>query len=874
MRDDAEYDDLVMTLVESAVQRPPDRRDSFIRSACGQNSQLYEDVRSRVDWEERMEGFLREPLLPARDLVDRPFEPGQLVAERFRIIRQAGQGGMGIVYEAIDTKVDRKVAIKCSRLGFRNRISPEVRAAREVSHYNICKVHELHSVDTPSGQIDFLTMEFIEGETLAARLKRSGPIPEAEARQIVFQIASGLAQAHRQDVIHGDLKPGNVILAQSHDGGLRAVITDFGLAKFGKTAGIIISSRGGTLDYMAPEILAGGRATISSDVYALGVMIHEMLCGRTPRPAESTVWELLLEPLPKPWPSIVQLATDGRPEARYPSASALAEDIDPPRAKRRLAVLTAALVAVSGVAAFSMRSRPEPPPLRLAVLPASVSGDPLPSINGVVWNAANRLAGARKGLLVFTPSDAIRQKVATPAEAASRLGATHALRTTAERHGQTIEVHAALMAMPSGRELGRLNAAYPAADPAAIAKALVGTVTGALDLKPVGSDRVAKPAYADYMQGMALLRSEFDPTKSMPFLERAAQLDPASALPLAALGEAQAIAYGQKLDRNWLVLAEATVARAASLSPDSAEALLAQGTLARQTGRHEQAVQYLTRASRLDPANVEVWTALARAYESLNRPDQALATYHKAIEVQPDHFRHLLNLFAFHFYRGEHAEAEAVIRKLIAVAPGMAGAHTNLGAVLMHEGRFAEAESEIRESLRLEDGRTGWYLLGGTCFYQRRFTDAAAHLEKLIAMGNPSSAAWHALGDTYHFLGREREARSAYQSGLALTERAVVEDPHDSAIRAQLGLFAAFLGDSARADYETAQAIKLSPEQGTVMRIAAETYEALGRRDQTLLALRGAPPATLADIARTPEFSALQTDSRFQELLSAENNRK
>src|SRR5262249_48663353 len=144
----SEYDDeLVMSLVEQALQTPPNERERRLRVLC-RNSALYEEVRDRAEWEERMGRFLLEPLiepLGERPAGADPFSPGTLVADRFRIVRRVGHGGMGVVFEAIDEKLDRRVAVKCARAGFNNRLPPEARAAREVSHYNVCKVHDLHA---------------------------------------------------------------------------------------------------------------------------------------------------------------------------------------------------------------------------------------------------------------------------------------------------------------------------------------------------------------------------------------------------------------------------------------------------------------------------------------------------------------------------------------------------------------------------------------------------------------------------------------------------------------------------------------------------------------------------------------------------------
>jgi serine/threonine protein kinase len=130
-----------------------------------------------------MNGFLLDPLYPAASY-EHPFEPGELLDGRFRIVREIAQGGMGIVYEAVDEKLQRRIALKCAKTGFRKRLPPEVRNATEISHPNVCKIFEIHTASTRQGEIDFITMEFLDGETLADRLTRA-PLPEKEARAIV-----------------------------------------------------------------------------------------------------------------------------------------------------------------------------------------------------------------------------------------------------------------------------------------------------------------------------------------------------------------------------------------------------------------------------------------------------------------------------------------------------------------------------------------------------------------------------------------------------------------------------------------------------------------------------------------------------------------
>ena len=351
MADNAPDDDLVMKLVDQALARPSDQREAYLLGACSGNPDLYSQVLGYVQWEDRMKGFLLDPLYtPAAH--EHPLEAGDLLDGRFRIVREVAQGGMGIVYEAVDEKLGRRIALKCAKAGFRKRLPPEVRHATEISHHNVCKIHEIHSTTSRHGEIDFITMEFLDGETLSERLRR-GRIPEKEARLIAAQLCAGLAEAHGNQVIHGDLKSGNVILTTSPNGEVRAVITDFGLAHGSDNPQRTVQTGelGGTPDYMAPELWKGQKASIASDIFALGVILYELASGRLPlasADAESpSSWEQKLSRKPPPanpgWDRTLWRCLDPDPARRFRSADEIARALAPSPIRR--AVLTTIAVA-------------------------------------------------------------------------------------------------------------------------------------------------------------------------------------------------------------------------------------------------------------------------------------------------------------------------------------------------------------------------------------------------------------------------------------------------------------------------------------------------------------------------------------------------
>jgi serine/threonine protein kinase len=191
----------------------------------------------------------------------RPFRPGELVAGRFRVVREIAEGGMGVVYEVVDEKLGERRALKYAKPGYTGTLSPEARTSLRVTHPNVCRAFEIHTVDTRFGPIDFLTMEFIDGGTLSSELRARGRLPEAEARRIAQQICAGVEAAHAQALLHRDLKSNNVLLTKDSQGRTRAVVTDFGIAQESSAQGpaATVSGVAGTAGYLAPERWRGAR---------------------------------------------------------------------------------------------------------------------------------------------------------------------------------------------------------------------------------------------------------------------------------------------------------------------------------------------------------------------------------------------------------------------------------------------------------------------------------------------------------------------------------------------------------------------------------------------------------------------------------------
>ncbi len=324
------------------------------------------------------------------------FRVGEVLGMRFTVLRLIARGGMGAVYQANDAMLRAPVALKVLEPRIRpdaaamERFRREVLLARRVSHHSVCRVYELYEATTASGtRVNFLSMEFLEGETLAARIRRAGRLTTAEALPLVRQMCDGLAAAHAEGVIHRDFKSSNVILVpnsgEEAHGAARVVITDFGVARaleqrgapgedaITEGAGII-----GTPEYMAPEQVTGSKISQATDLYALGVVMYEMVTGRLPFAGETPLVtavchveqapprpELLVPGLDPRWSRTILRCLDRDPRRRFQRAGDVAAALIESRTGRhwflQAALVGALLLAIgSGLIARGCSERPRP----------------------------------------------------------------------------------------------------------------------------------------------------------------------------------------------------------------------------------------------------------------------------------------------------------------------------------------------------------------------------------------------------------------------------------------------------------------------------------------------------------------------------------
>ncbi|MGO8967961.1 MAG: protein kinase domain-containing protein [Myxococcaceae bacterium] len=329
-------------------------------------------------------------------------QPGESLAGRFTILRFIARGGIGAVYEANDVMLRSRVALKVIRgristdAAAMERFRREVLLARRVTHSNVCRVYELYDAKTAAGvPIHFLTMELLEGETLSQRIAREGRLTTGEALPLVQQLCWGLAAAHAAGVTHRDFKSGNVILVSGDKASVepaspatRVVITDFGIARAvqlgnEETLGEHLTGSAaiiGTPEYMAPEQVTGGSVTAATDIYALGVVLYEMVTGKLPFTGDTPLTaaaKRLSEAPPRPeattpgvdarWSATLLRCLAREPERRFKSALDILPELERPRRRwPRWAAVSAGVLSLAFAAVVAFKVLPglhkaEPP---------------------------------------------------------------------------------------------------------------------------------------------------------------------------------------------------------------------------------------------------------------------------------------------------------------------------------------------------------------------------------------------------------------------------------------------------------------------------------------------------------------------------------
>lgn len=764
----------VNELFHAAIERDADERRTFLTEACSGDDALLQEIERLVAAHERADGFIpgSASAHAVRLLAGEEQSLVGRVLGRYRIEAKVGAGGMGEVYRARDEQLGRDIAIKVlpalttGETAARARLVREARAAAALNHPHICTIHEVGEAD---GHV-YIAMEYLEGRTLSEEIARGALTPAAVVRYGT-QVAGALAHAHTRGIVHRDLKSSNVVITP--DG--RAKVLDFGLAKrvTGEeteqaTQSLAILTRAGAIlgtpPYMSPEQLCGQAAETRSDVWALGVVLHEMAAGERPFQGQSDpeLIAAIMSQSPRPLPprvpaelrAVVERCLEKEPAQRYQSAGevraaleAIASRTVPGQGRMsRWSVLRAArqplplaigvaLVAIVVLLSFNIRglwqrlSGATPPRIEsIAVLPFTStspgSNDQLLEL-GLAETLITRLS-ANSSLRVRSLASA--QRFSGPQrdgiDAGRQLGAAYVVEGSTQRHGDRVRVNARLLTVSDGSTVWADTFDEAIDRVFTLQDGIAGAVTAALALEadaaqaqrrsPCSGDDAE--AYRALLTGRYLIMrpSAARLAEAVDAFRRAIDLDPSCADAYAGMAfayRAQAIA-GDGDPREVVPLARAAARQAIAIDPNSAEAYTTQGFIEFWHNWDWTAAETsFERAIALDASFAYGHLGYAHLMVNLGRFEEALEHVRQARELDP--LSPLINTLAAGFLGAANrpdAARQGIERVLalerdfwvaLMVRGGMALADGDTGGAVADLSRAAEASGKTSQVLAL-----------------------------------------------------------------------------------------------------------------------------------------------------------------------------
>jgi len=847
---------------------------------------------------------------------------------RYRIIGPLGKGGMGVVYQAEDTRLNRPVALKFlpadsltpqDKFRFLN----EAHAAASARHPNICPIYDVEEVEG----ISFIVMAYLDGETLQRKIRR-GPLEIPEAVDIAIQIAAGLECAHQLGIVHRDIKSANIIVGP----GGHAAILDFGLALVsGETRLTTDGQTVGTAFYMSPEQAQGRAVDQRTDLWSLGIVLFEMLTGTLPfrrEHASAALHAILHDPLPdiaalRPGvsPELVRVLTKALardPDQRYRTAAEMARSLKrlqtsshasqvnlidtgavvaqpapaAARPKRRVIAVAAVVLAIGAVAAAyvydgtrragnpaaeALHARTQ----QVAVLPFQIIGGN-ESASTVADGLVELLAAALsdferfEGKITAIPSGEIRRRsISSPAEARRIYGVNLVITGSAQPAGNDFQFTINLIDAATLRQVGAKMFVYEVRNPVASRNQAVEIVARLLkaDLAPAtrsaiaAGDTATPDAYSAYLRGRGLL-ARFDVggniDKAIASFSEAVRQDPKFALAYAGLGEA----WWRKSvlgDKDAAALARSNAEKAVQLDPNLALVHSVLGGIYNDAGMIPEAIAELQKAMQLSPGNAEAPRQLASIYAANGRFQEAEALHLQAIKSRPtDWYGHYL-LGIYYYQRERYTESEESLKKAKALTPDNDLVSRNLGAIYRMHGRYKEAIEEFQYTLKIRTNAQTYGTLAGAYYYQHQFAQAVTAGEAALDLDSTDYRYWGNLGSYYKWApGNEAKSAPAFRRALELGSKVLETRPTDVNVRANLAEYYARLGDARSA---LAQVDKIPPaaRKPLTTRLAI-VFELTGHRDQAIEVIRANLKSadSLNQIKDDPDLAALWKDPRFQ----------
>jgi TolB-like protein/Flp pilus assembly protein TadD/tRNA A-37 threonylcarbamoyl transferase component Bud32 len=650
---------------------------------------------------------------------------GQTISH-YRILEKLGEGGMGVVYKAEDTKLKRTVALKflppelTRDKSAKTRFIHEAQAASALQHHNICTIHEID--ETKDGQL-FIVMDCYDGETLKDKIAE-GPLPVWEAVDIASQVAAGLSKAHGAGMVHRDIKPANIMVTA--DG--VAKLLDFGLAKLaGLTKVTRTGTTVGTVAYMSPEQAKGEEVDARSDIFSLGAVLYEMLTGQLPFKGDheqALVYQIVNgepEPLnkcqrdiPEDVQRVVSRALQKDPSKRYDAAAAMVDDLAkvagaPARSvrlsprwrhdhRRVLLVACLSLIVVATGAVLLVRNFSKGPGLTsrqrkmIVVLPFESLGPPEDEYfaDGVTEEITSRLGSVRElGVIARTSAVQYKGTKKSIKEIGRELGVSYVLEGSIRwEHSKTgrerVRITPQLIQVSDATHVWADSYDRVIDDIFDVQSDIAENVFRHLDvalLEPERRRLAEKPtrnmeAYDTYLRGMALLWGPGEmgssPLVAAGLFEQAVQLDPGFAVAYAALSQAQSFMYHARYDmtETRLSLAKTAADRALELDARLPEAHLALGYYYYWGLRqYDRALQEFEIAAKGLPNDSRPLVGIGAIQRRRGSSEAGLEAFQKASGLSPRDANLVLQVAIAYRDLGRYEEAQRHLDLVIALAP-------------------------------------------------------------------------------------------------------------------------------------------------------------------------------------------------------------
>ncbi|MCH8247833.1 MAG: protein kinase [Bacteroidetes bacterium] len=779
----------------------------------------------------------------------------------YKIESELGHGGMGIVYLAADTKLDRTVAIKFLASDLttdkvaKERFVREAKAAAAVEHESICAIYEIG--ETSDGQT-YIVMPFYRGKTLKEMIAE-GPLDPLKVMDLASQIAEGLAAAHAKGVIHRDIKPGNVLVG---DRG-RVKILDFGLAKLGSQTDLTKSrSSMGTVPYMAPEQIRGETISERTDIWALGAVMYEMLAGTRPFHGEyeqAITYSILnVDPpglsseLPEGLENLVRRCLAKNASERYQSAADLLADIDMLNGVRpftgsmtraavtksesstanKVAGITVLIAIIFGVSFWVVKqfSGPTGPSDRhLAILPFRVIGESSDAeafsygLLETLTSSLTRLQQTDETLWVVPASEV--DAAMSVSDANRLLGANLVVTGSVQIQGDQIRVSLTLIDAVTTRAIESDQFDDSGSGAFAIQDEAVLRLTRMLGVEPQAGDGSAfmgtsssnRAANDAYLKARGYLRNQQSIEEldvAIGLLTSAINDDSLFAPAYSQLGLAYWLKYRRSEDTRWVNEAFEYSRIALRLDDQLSEVHVALATIHSGLSDHNAAIDEYERALEIDSLNSEAYRLQAASLRAVGRTNEAKVSLDKSIELAPDYWRGYYSLALHHFRQEEHDEVVRVAQLGLDRAPDVVRLYNIQAVSLWNRGLVADA-MQLFDRIRELDPEytTAWVNTATALFYTDRFADAVEMYEKVVNRLRPNSYDFRGyLADAYYWAEGQREkAKAAYEHAIILARARLEVSDIDPAIYGSIAGFYAHLGEPDSASTYLSRTIDLSP---------------------------------------------------------------